>query len=206
MAYAASEARQQLLDTLAEATDELGSPLACLAEAYDNLDVHNAHRLEQELFRPAQAAYGRAELSHAEFADRHGLPGRTFEQQLAGVSPTGATGFIQRAVEAIGEADRAHTRLQDSMLPVEVSGAAVRSGLAEVRDRYADFPSGPASCCARWAAERWCWRLASVAAGLAASSLPRAQTDHGDLEAARSEPAPPHATISPAPRRATGAR
>ena len=31
--YATSEAQQQLLDTLAEATDELGYALACLAEA-----------------------------------------------------------------------------------------------------------------------------------------------------------------------------
>jgi hypothetical protein len=140
MAYSASEARQQLLDTLGEATDELGFALACLAEAYDNLDAHNADRLEEELFRPVQAAYGRAQLSHAEFADRHGLPARTFEQQPAGVSPTGATGFIQRAVEAIGEADQALTGLQDSMLPVEVGDAALRSGLADVRHRIRGLP------------------------------------------------------------------
>jgi hypothetical protein len=140
MAYSASEARQQLLDTLAEATDELGFALACLAEAYDNLDAHNADRLEEELFRPVQAAYGRAQLSHAEFAERHGLPGRAFEQQPAGVSPTGATGFIHQAVEAIGEADRALTDLQDSMLPVEVGDAALRSGLTDVRDRVRGLP------------------------------------------------------------------
>jgi hypothetical protein len=140
MAYSASEARQQLLDTLAEATDELGFALACLAEAYDNLDERNADRLEEELFRPVQAAYGRAQLSHAEFADRHGLPGRTFEQQPAGVSATGATGFIHKAVEAIGEADLVLTTLQDSMLPVEVGDAALRSALAAVRDRLRGFP------------------------------------------------------------------
>jgi hypothetical protein len=140
MAYSASEARQQLLDTLAEATDELGFALACLAEAYDNLDEQNADRLEEELFRPVQAAYGRAQLSHAEFADRHGLPGRTFEQQAAGVSPTGATGFIHQAVEAISEADLVLTALQDSMLPVEVGDPALRSGLAEVRDRIRGLP------------------------------------------------------------------
>jgi hypothetical protein len=140
MAYSASEARQQLLDALGEATDELGFALACLAEAYDELDAHNADRLEEKLFRPVQAAYGRAQLSHAEFADRHGLPGRTFEQQPAGVSPTGATGFIQRAVEAIGEADQALAGLQDSMLPVEVGDAALRSGLADVRDRIRGLP------------------------------------------------------------------
>jgi hypothetical protein len=140
VAYSASEARQEILDTLAEATDELGFALACLAEAYDNLDAHNADLLEEELFRPVQAAYGRAQLTYAEFADRHGLPGRTFEQQPAGVSPTGATGFIQRAVEAINEADLVLTGLQDSMLPVEVGDAALRSGLAEVRERIRGLP------------------------------------------------------------------
>jgi hypothetical protein len=140
MAYSASEAKQQLLDTLAEATDELGFALACLAEAYDNLDERNADRLEEELFRPVQAAYGRAQLSHAEFADRHRIPGRTVEQQPAGVSPTGATGFIHQAVEAISEADLVLTSLQDSMLPVEVGDPALRSGLAAVRDRIRGLP------------------------------------------------------------------
>ena len=89
---------------------------------------------------------------------------RPVEQQPAGVSPTGATGFIHQAVESISEADRTLTGLQDSMLPVEVGDAALRSGLVEVRDRYGDFPSGRATCCARWVAERRCWRQASVAA------------------------------------------
>jgi hypothetical protein len=140
MSYSTSEGRQQVLDTLAEATDELGFALACLAEAYDKLDARNADRLEAELFRPVQVAYGRAQLSHAEFAARHGLPGRTFEQPSAGVSPTGATGFIHQAVEAISEADRALAGLQDSMLPVEVGDAALREGLVAVRDRVRGLP------------------------------------------------------------------
>jgi hypothetical protein len=140
MAYSASEARQELLDTLAEAADELGFALACLSEAYDNLDTRNADRLEEELFRPVQVAYGRAQLAHSEFAARHGLPGRTFEQPPAGVSPTGVTGFIHQAVEAISEADLALTALQDSMLPVEVGDAALRSGLVAVRDRVRGLP------------------------------------------------------------------
>jgi hypothetical protein len=140
MAYSASEARQQLLDTVGEATDELGFALACLAEAYDKLDAHNADRLEEELFRPVQVALRSRAASHSEFAGRHGLPGRTFEQQPAGVSPTGATGYIHQAVEAISEADRALMGLQDSMLPVEVGDAALRSGLADVRDRVRGLP------------------------------------------------------------------
>jgi hypothetical protein len=135
MAYTTSEARQELLDTLAEATDALGFALACLAEAYDKLDEHNGDRLEEELFGPVQVAYGRAKAAHSGFAGRHGLPVRTFEQQSAGVSPRGAPGFIGQAVEAVAEADRALAELQDSMLPVEAGDAELRAGLTAVRER-----------------------------------------------------------------------
>jgi hypothetical protein len=135
MAYTTSEARQELLDTLAEATDALGFALACLAEAYDKLDEHNGDRLEEELFGPVQVAYGRAKAAHSGFAGRHGLPVRTFEQQSAGVSPRGAPGFIGQAVEAVAEADLALAELQDSMLPVEAGDAELRAGLTAVRER-----------------------------------------------------------------------
>ena len=140
MGYSTSEARQRLLDTLAEASDALGFALACLGEAYDKLDEHNGDRLEEELFGPVQLAYGRAKATHAEFAGRHGLPGRAFEQQPAGVSPRGAPGFVDQAVEAVGEADRALAELQDSMLPVEAGDAELRAGLAAVRERLRGLP------------------------------------------------------------------
>ena len=139
MAYATSEARRQLLETLAEATDDLGFALACLAEAYDKLDERNGDRLEEELFHPVQLAYGRAKASYAEFADRHGLPSGAFEQQQAGVSAAGAAGFIERAVGAVGQADQALAALQDSMLPVEAGDAELRSGLVAVRERVRGF-------------------------------------------------------------------
>jgi hypothetical protein len=140
MAYGTSEARQQLLDTLAEAADALGFALACLAEAYDKLDEHNGDRLEQELFRPVQLAYGRAKSTHAEFAARHGLRSRTFEQQSAGVSPRGAPGFVEQAVEAVAEADRVLAELQDSMLPVEAGDTELRAGLTAVREQVRGLP------------------------------------------------------------------
>jgi hypothetical protein len=141
MGYSISEARQQLLDTLAEATEALGFALACLAEAYDKLDEHNAGRLEQELFGPVQRAYGRAKATHSEFAARHGLPGRTFEQQSAGVSPRGAPGFVDQAVAAVSEADTALAELQDSMLPVEAGDPELRAGLTAVRERVRGLPA-----------------------------------------------------------------
>jgi hypothetical protein len=140
MPYATSDARQQLLDTLAEAIDALGFALACLAEAYDKLDEVSGDRLEQELFHPVQVAYGRAKATHAEFAGRHRMPGRTFEQPSAGVSPRGAAGFVDQAVDAVSEADRALAELQDSMLPVEAGDRELRSGLAAVRERVRGLP------------------------------------------------------------------
>ena len=134
MAYSAAEARQQLLDTIAEAIDELALALACLTEAYDRLDDHNAERLEETFFRPVQLAYGRARRTHSGFAERHGLAGRSLEEPSAGVSPTGARGYIERAVGAVAEADLALVSLQDSMLPVEAGDEELRSGIAAVRD------------------------------------------------------------------------
>lgn len=140
MTYATSEAQQQLLDTLAEATDELGYALACLAEAYDGLDDHNGEKLEEAVFRPVQVAYGRAQRTYAEFASGHGFPGRTFEQPPAGVSSRGAAGFVDSAVDAVAQADEELASLQDSMLPVEAGDEAFRAGLAAVRDRVRGVP------------------------------------------------------------------
>jgi hypothetical protein len=128
------EARQQMLDTLAEATEEIGFALASLGAAYEQLDVYHADELEKELFRPVQLAYGRARRTHTEFAGRHGLPSREFESSSPGLPSTGAKGFIDNAVVAVGKADRALADLQDSMLPVEVGDPELRAGLAELRE------------------------------------------------------------------------
>jgi hypothetical protein len=137
VAYISAEARQQLLDTLGEVTDKIGLALAFLGAAYEQLDVYTAEKLEEELFRPVQLAYGRARRTHAGFSERHGLRGRTFEPASAGVRSTGVKGFLDSAVEAVDEADRALAQLQDSMMPVEVGDAELRAGLAEVREMVA---------------------------------------------------------------------
>jgi hypothetical protein len=131
--YTTADARQKLLDTIAEAIEQLASAIAALSEAYEQLDDANADRVEQELFRPAQAAYGRAKRTHAQFAERHGLPGRTFDAAVTGAPGKGAKGFLDSAVSSISEADRTLATLQDSMLPVEVGDAELRSGLEQVR-------------------------------------------------------------------------
>jgi hypothetical protein len=133
--YTTADARQQLLDTLAQAADQLGTAVASLSEAYETLDESTAERLEQGLFRPVQAAYGRAKRTHAEFAERHELPARAFTPAVPGAPSRGARGFIDDAVQAVTAADATLATLQDSMLPVEVGDPELRSGLEEVRMR-----------------------------------------------------------------------
>lgn len=132
MAYASAEARQELLDAIADTADDLAVALAALGEAFDQLDERSADTLEEELFRPVQHAYGRAKRTHAEFAARHGLPARTF-QPAPQPAPHGPQAAIAGAVEAVASADERLVALQDSMKPVEVGDADLRAGLAEVR-------------------------------------------------------------------------
>jgi len=115
MTYTTADARQQLLDTLAEAIEEIASGLASLGEVYEHLDEQKADKLEQELFRPVQKAYGSAKRTHAEFARRHGLPERPFEPAAPGAPSLGVKGFLSSAVEAVGKADGALATLQDSI-------------------------------------------------------------------------------------------
>ena len=141
MAYTTAEAREQLLDDLGDAADQLGLALACLTEAYELVDEDTADRLEAQLFRPVQAAYGRARRTYLEFTSRHGLPLRDFEPQPPGVQSQGARAFIERAVAAAGQADQRIAALQDSMLPVEAGDPPLRAGLAEVRELIDGLPA-----------------------------------------------------------------
>jgi hypothetical protein len=140
MAYTIAEARQDLLDTVAEAADELGFASACLADAYERLDEYNGDRLEEEFFRPVQTAYGRAKRTHTEFAVRHGFSPVVFEAQPTGPASQSAAGLITRAVEAVAAADRILGDLQDSMLPVEAGDEELRAGLESVREPLGGLP------------------------------------------------------------------
>ncbi|MGA2470094.1 MAG: hypothetical protein ABSG64_05335 [Solirubrobacteraceae bacterium] len=134
MAYTTADARQQLLDVLAGATDEIAHALAALGEAYELLDDHAGEILEAELFGPVQHAYGRAKRTHLEFADRYELPRHAFASQSAGLPSLGTKGFVEVAVAACARADGVLATLQDSMLPVDVGDADVRAGISEVRE------------------------------------------------------------------------
>lgn len=140
MAYTTAEARAQILDELAAAADRIGIALSALSDAYEWVDESTADRLEQELFHSVQAAYGRAQRTHGEFARRHGLAGRSFSQPSAGTRPGDARAAIERAGEELREADELLASLQDSMLPVEVGDQELRAGLTQVRDLISGLP------------------------------------------------------------------
>src|SRR2546421_10896563 len=103
-----------MLDTLGEAIDEIAAALAALGGAYEQLGTLPADRLEEQLFRPVQAAYGRAKRTHVGFAQRHALPGRTFTPANPGLPST--RGFVDSAVVSVAEADAVLAELQDSMM------------------------------------------------------------------------------------------
>jgi hypothetical protein len=139
MAYVTAEARQNLLDDLAMSIEELGVALAALGAAYEALDEQSGDRLEEGLFRPVQSAYGRAQRTHSAFAERYGLPTRSFAPASAGLPSQGVKGFLEKASEAIVESDTLLVELQDSMAPVEVGDEQLRAGLSEVRALLADL-------------------------------------------------------------------
>jgi hypothetical protein len=141
MAYVTAEARQELLDTIAEAIDEIGVALAALGAAYEQLDENTGDRLEEELFRPVQVAYGRAKRTHSGFAERYGLAGREFAAAVPGSPSHGVKGFVEEAVDAVGRADHVLSELQDSMRPVDVGDAELRAGLADVREHLGGLRS-----------------------------------------------------------------
>src|ERR1700722_11846763 len=131
MTYTTAQGRQQLLDSIAQAIDDLGLALAALGEAYEQLDERSAETLEGELFRPVQAAYGRAQRTYTEFAARHDLPRRTFAPASPGHPSQGVKGFLESAGGAGGgaRADRHHPE------PRTRAGAQVRSLRAPPRAR-----------------------------------------------------------------------
>src|ERR671933_2326844 len=143
MAYVTAEARQQLLDALAAAIDDLGLALGAIGDAYEQLDDASAEQLEDALFGPVRSAYGRAQRPHAEFPDRHGLSRRAFASPSPGAPSRGVKGFLEQAVSAVDRADGALAGLQDSTLSLEVGDPQLRAGIAEVR-RQLDAVAGQA--------------------------------------------------------------
>ncbi len=140
MSYSTESGRQQILDEAAAAVDELGTALAVLGDAYEHLDEHAADRVEESVFRPMQAAYGQLLRTHAEFAARYGLPGRSFKAGDPGL-PADVRAQLERVADAAQAVDDGLAELQDSLLPVEVGDAELRAGLSRTRTLIAAVPA-----------------------------------------------------------------
>jgi hypothetical protein len=140
MAYTAAEARAGMLEEIGQAADQLSLAIACLNQAYELLDENSADRLEAELFRPVQLAYGRLQRTYREFSGRTGGPSREFESLSAGAPSQGAKAFIERAVSSAATAGQLIAGLQDSMLPIEVGDPPLRAELSDVRSRLDVLP------------------------------------------------------------------
>jgi hypothetical protein len=141
MSFTNAEGRRRLLDDVIDATAELARSIACLTEAYEALDEQTADRLEEQMFRPVQAAYGRARRTHTEFANRYHLSDGVVAEASPGVAVHDPRAYIERAVEAVEAADQRIAELQDSMLPIDVGDTEVRAGLTETRALLADVPA-----------------------------------------------------------------
>ncbi len=128
-----AHARQQLLDDLGQAIDDLGHALASLGGAYELLDERQGERLEEELFRPVQRAYGRAKRAYGDFSGRHDLTPREFAIPSPGVPSTGVKGFVEEAVEAVERAEHHLVELQESPMAIELGDVEFRAGLSETR-------------------------------------------------------------------------
>ena len=140
MAYVTAEARQELLDTIAEAATELGTALASVAVAYEELDEDSGDALEEQVFRPLNLALGRAKRTVTEFADRHAMTAPDMPAGHAGPPSRGTRGHLEDAADHMRAAEDILTELQDSLSPVEVGDPPLRAGLAEVRERLEPLP------------------------------------------------------------------
>jgi hypothetical protein len=141
MAYTTAEGREQVLSDLAVAIEQIADAMACLGEAYEQLDEQHGDVLEEQLFRPVQGAYGRAKRTYSEFASRSALRARTFDAHSPGVQSQSVRVLIERAGDAAYDADQSIADLQDSLLPIEVGDPELRAGLSQVRETLATVPA-----------------------------------------------------------------
>ncbi len=139
MSYTTDEGRTQILDDSAVAVEQLNRALAELGEAYEHLDEQSGDRMEEQLFRPLQGAYGQLKRTHTDFARRAGLPAAEFGPGPA-IAPEGTRMALENAADAIQAADETLAELQDSLLPVEVGDQELRAGLSGTRTAIARLP------------------------------------------------------------------
>jgi len=140
MSYTTQEGRERIIGDLSAAADQIELALSYLTDAYELVEEGTADRLEEQLFGPVQAAYGRARRTQTEFSKRYGISDGEAHGSATGSRPHGAKELIEGAVDAIEQADHWIGELQDSLLPVEVGDEELRAGLSETRALIAPLP------------------------------------------------------------------
>ena len=140
MGITTGEAKEEILEDLANAIEQIALAAGRLGDAYELLPSSAADRLETELFRPTQKALGRSKRAHAHFAEQSGIAPRSFEPPAAGARSQGVKGFLEQALTAAADGERRIAALQDSALPTEFGDPELRAGLSEVRALLATVP------------------------------------------------------------------
>lgn len=135
------ESRERILGDLGRAAEHLALAVSCLGEAYEQLSVMAADRMEDRLYSPLQRAYGRAKRTRSQFAERIGMEAGELAEPQPGRSSQGAKAFIERAAGAASQADGLIADLQDTGMAIESGDAELRAGLTEIRDLLGPVPA-----------------------------------------------------------------
>ena len=140
MPVSTREARERIVGDLGSAAEPLSLGVACLGEAYEQLSVMAADRMEAELYGPMQRAFGRTKRTRSQFASRTGIDVEEPAEPLPGRASQGAKSFVERAAGAASQADGLIADLQDTGYAIDAGDAELRAGLAEIRDLLGPVP------------------------------------------------------------------
>ena len=144
MAFTTREAHEQIVNELGWAVGQIALASECLSDAYEELDVTTADRLEEELYRPLQRAFGRAKRTLVDFAAQTGLEPSEGEPDSAGPPRLTVKQKIERALALAADGGQRIAELQDSDMAIASANAELRAGLAETRRLLAELCSrGP---------------------------------------------------------------
>jgi hypothetical protein len=136
-----AEDQERIVADLNVATEQLGLAASALGLAFDQLDEVTGDRLDGELFRPTQKAFGRTKRTMTQFAERMGLEPPNPSPGSPGLPSQGVKALVERAAASSAQAGHTLSELQDSMLPIEAGDAELRSAIAEVRELIDSIPS-----------------------------------------------------------------